>query len=129
MSGKALAHRARAAQKQSVGHLHDVGLVDGVDLLAAVLARVFKSEFGDARGAFLGDHFDGFDHAGNDFVLQADVFALGVFAHDDQVHAGPVGFQAGKILDGPKLAKRSNFLRSVTLMLLNPPPMGVSPGL
>ena len=29
---------------------------------------------------------------------------------------------------GRKLAKRSNFLRSVTLMLLNPPPMGVVTG-
>ena len=80
-----------------------------MDLLAAVLARVLECEFGDARGAFFGDDLDAFDHAGNDFVLQADVLALGVFAHDDQVHAGPMRFQAGKILDGPEVGEEIEF--------------------
>ena len=126
--GKPLGHLARAAQKQPVGELHDVGLVDGVNLLAAVLARVLEGELGDARRALFGDHLDALDHAGNDFVLQADVLALGVFADDDQVHAGPIRSRPGRFLMGRKLAKRSNFLRSVTLMLLKPPPMGVVTG-
>ena len=87
--GESLGNLARAAQKQAVGELHDVGLVDGVNLLAAVLARVVKGEFGDAGGTFFGDDLDAFNDAGNDFVLQADVFALGIFADDDEVDAGP----------------------------------------
>ena len=51
-----------------------------------------------------------FDHAGNDFVLQADVLALGVFAHDDQVDAGPFGFEAGEILDGAEVGEEVELL-------------------
>ena len=39
-----------------------------------------------------------------------DVFALRVFAHDDQVDAGPLRFQAGKILDGPEVGEEVEFL-------------------
>src|SRR6185437_11906677 len=102
-------HFARATQEEPVGELHDVGLVNGMDLLAAVLARVFKGEAGDTGGALLGDDLDGFDHAGDDFMLQADVFAFSVFADDDQVHAGPMRVQAGKQLDGTEVREQVEF--------------------
>ena len=59
----------------------------------------------DAGRAFFGDDLDALDDAGNDFVLQTDVFALSVFADDDQVDAGPMRFQAGKILDGAEVGE------------------------
>src|SRR5665213_144975 len=100
-----LGHLAGTAQKKPVGELHDIGFVDGVNLFATVLARVFEGELGDARGAFLADNLDALDDAGNYLVLQSHVLALGVFADDDQVDAGPVGGQAGEILDGPEVGK------------------------
>ena len=57
-----------------------------------MLARILECELGDARRAFFGDDLDALDDAGDDFVLEADVFALGVFADDDQVDAGPLAF-------------------------------------
>ena len=38
-------------------------------------------------------------------MLEADVFALGVFADDDEVDAGPVCGEAGKILDGAEVGE------------------------
>ncbi len=96
---KAFRHLARTAQKEAVGELHDVGLVDGMNFLAAVLARVFEGELGDACRAFFRDDLDALDYAGNDLVLQANVFAFGVFAHDDEVDVGELGFESWQILD------------------------------
>jgi len=70
------------------------------------------------------DDLDAFNDTGNYFVLQAYVFALSVFADDDEVDAANA-WRGREILDGRKLAKRSNFLRSVTLMLFEAPPIGV----
>jgi len=53
--------------------------VDGVNFLAAVLARIVESELGNARGAFFCNDLDGFDNAGNDFVFEADVLTFSVF--------------------------------------------------
>ena len=75
-----------------------------------MLARVFEGEFGDTRRALFGDHLDAFDYARDDLVLEADVFAFGIFADDDQVDAGPLRFQAGKILDRPEIGEKVKFL-------------------
>src|SRR6266568_167901 len=107
---KALGNLAGAAQKQAIGQLHDVGFVDGVDLFAAMLARVFKCEFSDAGRTFFGDDLDAFNDAGDDFMLQSDVFSFGVFADDDEVDTGPFGFEAGKILDGAKVGEEVELL-------------------
>ena len=104
-----LAHLTGATQEQPIGHLHDVGFVDGVNFLAAVLARIVESELGNARGAFFCNDLDGFDNAGNDFVFEADVLTFSVFADDDEVDAGPMGCQAGQILDGAKVGEEVEF--------------------
>ena len=75
-----------------------------------MLARVLEGKLRNARRAFFGDDLDALDHAGNHFVLQAHVFALGVFAHDDQVHAGPFRFETGKILDGAEVGEEVELL-------------------
>ena len=79
---------ARAADEQAVRQLHDVGLVDGVNLLAMHAARVLEGEPGDARGSLFGDDLQALDHAGHDFMLDARVQSLGIFANDDQIDAG-----------------------------------------
>ena len=56
-----------------------------MNLLALVLARVLEGEARNAGGGFFRDDLEAFDHAGNHFVLDAGVKALGVFAHDDEV--------------------------------------------
>ena len=56
--------------------------------LALVLARVFEGKARDAGGSFLGDDLQALDHPGNDFVLDAGVKSLGIFADDDQIDIG-----------------------------------------
>ncbi len=58
MSGYSLGHLAADAQEQAVGALHDVGLVHGRDLVAAVLARVLEGEARDALRALARDDLD-----------------------------------------------------------------------
>ena len=78
-------------EEESVGHLHDVGFVDGVNLLAIVVARVLESEFRDARAGLLRDDLQALDHAGNDFVLDAGIETLGILTNDDEVDIGITG--------------------------------------
>ena len=59
-----------------------------MDLLALVLARIFEGKARNASGSFFGDDLQTLHHAGNDFVLDAGVQALGIFAHDDQIDVG-----------------------------------------
>ncbi len=101
---------ARTADEQSVGELHDVRLVNGVDLLASELAGVLKGPARDARGGLFGDDLDALDHAGNDLVLDAGVQSLGVFADDDEIDAGIAGGNAGKIADGAEVAEEFELL-------------------
>ena len=75
-----------------------------------MLAGVLEGEFGDAGRAFFGDDLDAFDDAGNDFMLEPDVFALGVFADDDEIDARPLRFEAGKILDGAEVGEEVELL-------------------
>jgi hypothetical protein len=77
--------------------------VDGVNLFALLAAGVAEGEFCDARGSFLGDDLERLDDARDDFVLQADIFALSVFADDDEVDARVTGVKAGEIFDGAEV--------------------------
>jgi hypothetical protein len=61
-------------------------------------------------------------------VLDPGIKALGVLAEDDQINIGEAGCKMRQILDGPKFANNSKRLRSSTLMLENPPPIGVVTG-
>jgi hypothetical protein len=59
--------------------------VDGVNLLALILAGILKSKFRDTGRRFLGDDLQALDHSGHHFVLQPGIQALGILAHDDEV--------------------------------------------
>ena len=95
--------RSGTAQKKAVGHLHDVGLVDTVDLPAFVLARVVEGEAGDAGTSLFGDDLQTFDDARHYFVLDAGVEAFGIFANDDEVHIRITGRNVGKVADGTEV--------------------------
>src|SRR5579864_2249599 len=91
------------AKEQTIGELHDVGFVDGMDLLAFVLARIVESETRDAGGGFRGDDLQALDHAGNNFMLDAGIKALGIFANDDQVNVRIASRNVRKIANGPEV--------------------------
>ena len=61
-------------------------------------------------------------------MLDAGVQTFGVLANDDQIDAGVARGTAGRLRIGRKLANSSNCLRSATLMLEKPPPIGVVTG-
>src|SRR5581483_7771882 len=92
---------AGAAQEEAVGKLHDVRLMNAVNALALMFARVFKGEAGDARGSLGGDDLQALDDAGHDLVLDAGVKAFGVFANDDEVDVGITRRNVRKISYGP----------------------------
>ena len=77
--------RPAALEEQAVGQLHDVGLVDGRDLVAAVGDGVLEREAGDPLGGGAGDDLDALRGIRADHVLDAGVEVLGVLADDDEV--------------------------------------------
>lgn len=72
--------------EETVGQLHDVGLVDASDLLAVVGQGEGEGELGDALRLEAGDDLEGLDDARNALVLQAAVFTLGVLSDNDQIY-------------------------------------------
>src|SRR5207244_873990 len=81
-----LRHIARATEKKTIRQLHDIGFVDGVNLLALILASVFESKAGDARGSFLSNDFQALDYARHNFVLKPRIKSLGIFPDDYQIN-------------------------------------------
>src|SRR5580658_6070932 len=73
--------------------------------LALVLARIFKGETRDTRGRFFGDDLDALDHPGDNFVFDARVKSLGVFAHDDQIHPWIARRNMRKITDRAEIGE------------------------
>ena len=103
-AGVLLRDLARHVQPEPVREFHDVGLVDGRDLAAAVLARVVEGELEDAARAGDGDRLDRDAGVVADLaavladpldqlarvvraflVLDARIQVLGRLADDDQV--------------------------------------------
>ena len=80
-----LGNASAGAQEETVAEFEDVRFVNARDALATLAAGRFECESGDPLGGQLGDHAQAFDDAGHDFVLQAAVESLGVFANDDEV--------------------------------------------
>ena len=74
-----------ALEEEPVGQLHDVGLVDGRDLVPAVGDRVLEGVPGDPLRRLAGDDLDALRGIAADHVLDAGVEVLGVLADDDQV--------------------------------------------
>ena len=83
--GELLGHVAGGVEEETVGHLHDGGLVDGADLVLANLLGVLEGVAQHALGSLAGDELDGLDNAVDDDVLDARVFSLGVLTDENGV--------------------------------------------
>lgn len=83
--GELLGDVVGALEEKTVGHLHDGGLVDDTDLLAADGAGMLKGEPEDALARLAGDELDALDDTIHHNVLNAGVLALGVLADQDGV--------------------------------------------
>ena len=75
-----LGDAAEAVEKEAVGELHDVGLVNGRHAPAAVAPRVLEGEPRDPRGRHLGDDLERLDDPRHDDVLEAAVERSSVFS-------------------------------------------------
>ena len=104
-SGKSLAMRAKGLEKQAVGQLEDVGLVDAVDHLASMVAGPFEGEAEEALAGRFGDHLDALHHAGDDLVLDGGVEVFGQLADDKHVHVLKARRQAAQVLERPHRGK------------------------
>lgn len=96
---------AGGGQEQAVGQLHDGGLVDDADLVAADLLGLLEGEAQDALRGLAGDELDALDDAVDDGVLDARVLALGVLADQDGVDVVVGGLVAGDGAAGPQVGE------------------------
>lgn len=85
--------------EETVGKLHDVGLVDAGDLAAVVGKSEGEGELGDALRLGAGDDLERLDDALDGLVLEARVLALGVLTDDAKVDVLVAGLVAGDVLD------------------------------
>ena len=83
--GELLGDVARQVQEQTVGHLHDTGLVHHADLLLVDRAGVLEGEPEHPLRRLLGDQLDALHHPVHHHVLDARVFALGVLPDQHRV--------------------------------------------
>ncbi len=75
--------------KQAIGQLHDVGLVNRVHLLTAKLAQRIEKAYSAMRvEPFSVMILIDFHDARHDFMFEPDIKVFRVLAHDDQVNAG-----------------------------------------
>lgn len=96
-------------QEETVGHLHDGGLVHDADLLLVDRTSVLEGETQHTLGRLAGDELDALDDAVDDDVLNAGVFTLGVLTDQDGVHVvvgglvarnGAAGTDVGEQVEG-----------------------------
>ena len=87
------------AAEETVGQLHDVGLVDAGNLLATIGEGEAESELGNSLRLGAGDDLEGLDDAGNALVLETRVLTLSVLSDDAQIDILVAGLVAGDVLD------------------------------
>lgn len=103
--GELLGDLAGGVQEETVGHLHDGGLVDDTDLLLVDGLRVLEGEAEDTLGSLLGDELDALDDAVNNDVLNAGVFTLGVLTDENGVDVVVGGLVASNGLAGTQVGE------------------------
>lgn len=87
------------AAEETIGKLHDVGLVDAGNLGAVVGEGKVEGKLGNALRLGAGDDLEGLDDAVDALVLEARVLTLGVLTDDAQVDVLVAGLVAGDVLD------------------------------
>lgn len=103
--GKLLGDLLAHAEEETVAHLHDGGLVDDADLLAANGAGVLEGEPQDALAGLAGDELDALNNTIHHNVLNARVLALGVLADQDGVDVVVGGLVAGNRAAGTQVGE------------------------
>lgn len=93
--GEVLGDLAGGVEEETIGHLHDGGLVDDANLLAVDGAGLLESVAEDTLGSLAGDELDGLDDAIDNDVLNARVLALSVLTDEDGVNTVVGGLEAG----------------------------------
>jgi len=93
--GEVLGDLAGGVEEETIGHLHDGGLVDNADLLAVDGTGLLESVAEDTLGSLTGDELDGLDDTIDDDVLNARVLSLSVLTDKDGVNAIVGGLEAG----------------------------------
>ena len=83
--GVLLGQLAGGVEEETVGHLHDGGLVDSANLVQANLLGVLEGEAQDTLRGSASDELDGLDNTVDNDVLDARVFTLGVLTDEDSV--------------------------------------------
>ena len=97
--GEVLGEAVEGAAEETIGELHDVGLVDAGNLLALVGKGELEGELGDALGLGAGDDLERLDDAIDGLVLEAGVLTLGVLTDDAEIDVLVAGLEAGDVLD------------------------------
>lgn len=83
--GELLGDVARQVQEQTVGHLHDTGLVHHANLLLVDRAGVLEGKAEHPLRRLLGDQLDALHHSVDHHVLNSRVFTLGVLPDQHRV--------------------------------------------
>jgi hypothetical protein len=97
--GVVLADPLDGVAEETVGKLHNVGLVDAGNLLAVVGERKGEGELGNALRLLPGDDLERLDDAVDRLVLEARVLALGVLTDDAEVDVLVARLVAGDVLE------------------------------
>lgn len=92
-------------KEKTVAHLHDGGLVDNADLLAANLVGLLEGEAQDALRRLPGDELDALNNTVDHDMLDTRVLALGVLADQDGVDVIVRCLEAGDRAAGPQVGE------------------------
>ena len=97
--GVVLSDLMECAAEETVGKLHDIGLVDTGNLLAVVGQGEAECELGDTLGLGTGNNLQGLDNTLDGLVLKARVLTLGVLTDDTEVDILVASVVTGDVLD------------------------------
>lgn len=97
--GVVLADLLDGGSEQTVGELHNVGLVDGSDTLSVVLESKVVGKAGNALRLVLGDDLEGLNDTRDRLVFKTRVLTLGVFSNQNHVNSVESGLDSGNVLD------------------------------
>src|SRR5271156_1359881 len=76
-----------------------------MNLLALILAGILEGETRHAGRSLFSNDLDAFDYSGDDYVFDAGIKSLGVFAHHDQVDARIAGGNMREIANRPEVGE------------------------
>jgi hypothetical protein len=103
--GELLGNIVGNLEEETVGHLHDGGLVNDTDLLATDGLGVLEGEPQNTLAGITGDELDALDDAINHDVLDTRVLALGILTDQDGVDIIVGGLVAGNRAAGSQVGK------------------------